>query len=136
MNYSFTLLTSKEDCNALLSIALKDKKQLVLRQANLESKKEHSSENAVGLETEMQSVTAEISSLEAIIAGLPEGENKKDLVVRKTKAEFKKFILSERKNNYGAIALLETEYDIGCVEKQIEETDAFITAINNRIKDF
>ena len=132
MTYSFTLLSSKEDCDTAIAIARKNKNELEYRKITLEHKKQSSVESAVEIETALQAVNAEIAALETVIAGLPEGETKKDNISKKTKLEYKKFTLSERKESYGVLALLDTEVDIGCVEKDIAEFDTFITGVNER----
>ncbi len=132
MNYSFTLLNSKEDCDAMIAIANKNKAELEYKKITLQHKKNISTGNAVEIETELQSVNTEIAALETVIAGLPEGDTKKDQVSRKTRLEFKKFTLTERKESYGVLSLLDTEVDIGCIDKDIEETDTFIAGVNDR----
>ncbi|MEO8772622.1 MAG: hypothetical protein ABI402_21175 [Ferruginibacter sp.] len=132
MTYSFTLLSSKEDCDAMISIANKNKAALAYKKITLLHKKEISTGNAVEIETELQAVNAELASLETVIASLPEGDIKKDYLSRKTKLEFKKFTLNENKESYGVLSLLDTEIDIGCIDKDVEETDAFIAGINDR----
>ena len=78
MNYSFTLLSTKEDCDTAIAIAKKNKNELEYRKITLEHKKQNSVESAVEIETSLQAVNAEIAALESVIAGLPEGETKKD----------------------------------------------------------
>lgn len=132
MTYSFTLLSSKEDCDAMISIANENKAALEYKKITLQHKKEISTKNAVGIETGLQSVNAELAALETVIATLPEGDYKKSQISRKTNLEFKKFTLTERKESYGVLTLLDTEIDIGCIEKDIQETDAFIAGVNDR----
>lgn len=132
MSYSFTLLSSVADCDTMIAMAKKSKNGLQYRKLTLEHKKEAATENAVEIETELQSVNAEIAALETVIAGLPEGDTKKDAVSKKTKLEYKRFILSERKESYGVISLLDTEIDIGCIDKDIAEIDDFIRGVGDR----
>lgn len=132
MNYSFTLLSSKEDCDAMIAMANKNKTALEYKKLTLQHKKDISAGNAVEIETDLQSVNAEIAALETVIATLPEGETRKDQVSKKTRLEFKRFTLNERKESYGVLSLLDTEVDIGCIDKDIEETSAFIAGVNDR----
>ena len=128
MNYSFTLIKSKTDCETLISIANQEKDDLAFRKLSLERQRKTATMTSVEVETELQSVTAEIAALESVIGGLPEGTTKDDTIFKKKKLEYKVLLLTERKNNYGVVSLIEKEYDIGCIEKQMEETDAFIVA--------
>ena len=132
MNYSFTLLSSKEDCDAMISIANKNKAALEYKKITLQHKKQITSGNAIGIETDLQAVNAEIAALETVIANLADGDAKKEYQSRKIKLEFKKFTLTENKESYGVLSLLDTEFDIGCIDKDIEETDAFIAGVNDR----
>ena len=48
---------------------------------------------------------------------------------RKVRLEYKKFLLENRKESYGAVALLEKQLDLERVNKQLDEVNAFIAAI-------
>ena len=133
MNYSFTLIKSKTDCETLISIANQEKEDLAFRKLSLERQRKTATMTSVEVETELQSVTAEIAALESVISGLPDGTTKDDTILKKKKLEYKVLLLTERKNNYGVVSLIEKEYDIGCIEKQMEETDAFIVAANEHL---
>jgi len=132
MIYSFTLLSSKEDCDTAIAIAKKNKNELEYRKLTLDHKKQGATDSAVVLETELQAVNAQIAAYEAVIANLPEGDIKKENISKQKKAEHKRFLLTERKESYGVLSLLETEVDIGCVEKDIAEFDAYIAGLTER----
>ena len=133
MNYSFTLIKSKADCETLISIANQEKEDLAFRKLSLERQRKTATMTSVEVETELQSVTAEIAALENVITGLPAGTTKDDTIFKKKKLEYKVLLLTERKNNYGVVSLIEKEYDIEYIEKQMEETDAFIVAANEHM---
>ena len=132
MNYSFTLLTSKEDCDIMTAMANKSKSALTYKKSTLLHKQEISTGNAVEIETALQSVNSEIAAVTTVIAALPDGDTKKEQISKKTKLEFKRFTLTERKESYGVLSLLDTEIDIGCIDKDIEETDVFIAGVSDR----
>ena len=67
-----------------------------------------------------------------MIATLPEGNSKEDAIKKKTKLEYKKFLLNNRKESYGAVALLEKELDLSRVTLELGEIDAFVAAITTR----
>lgn len=48
---------------------------------------------------------------------------------------YRKAILTERKNSHGVVAVLQTEYDIDCVEKDMAATDSFIETVNTRLNE-
>ena len=129
MAYTFTLIKSKSDCDSLISIAEQMKDDLGFRKLSLERQVKAATSTTISVETELLSVNAEIEALTNIIAGLPDGETKDETVFKKKKLEYKAMILNERKDNYGAVSLVDKEFDIGCIEKQVEECDSFIEAV-------
>ncbi|MDB5202907.1 MAG: hypothetical protein JWQ27_2316 [Ferruginibacter sp.] len=132
MNYATSLLSTIADCNALLAIAAADRTDLDIRKRQLERKQENASSNSAEIDADLASVIAEIDAYQQVIAGMPEGPAKQQLVSKLTKAEYKKFILEERRNNYGVVAVLQQQYDLTCMEKDLAEADLFITAVNDR----
>lgn len=133
MNYTVSLLTTVPDCQALIAIANAEKDALSYRKTGLQRQRHTATLSAAEIEAELASVNAEIYALQAVISNLPEGPTKVETVRKLKKAEYKKFLLEGRKGNYGVLSLLEKEYDIACIEKDIEEADAFITAITTRM---
>ena len=77
----------------------------------------------------MQGVLAELSAIDTVIALLPDGPTKVNELKRKVKLEYKKFLLEDRKESYGAVALLQKELDFERVNNELEEVDDFITVI-------
>lgn len=133
MNYSFTLIKSKADCEALIKIANQGKKDLAFRKLSLERQIENGTTTSIEVETELQTVNAEIAAYESVIASLPDGATKDETIFKKKKLEYKLLILTERKNNYGVVSLVDKEFDIGCIEKQLEESDSFIAAVTDHM---
>jgi hypothetical protein len=133
MNYTVSLLTSKPDCQALIEIANAEKEGLSYRKTGLERQHQSASLTSTEIETELASVNAELGALQTVMDNLPDGPTKVETLRKFKKAEYKKFLLDQRKENYGVMSLLEKEYDIACVEKDITEADAFITAITERM---
>jgi len=128
MNYSVSLLATRPDCQALIDIANVDKGGLVYRRTGLERQSQSATLNAAEIEAELTAVTAEVVSLQAIINGLPDGPTKDVIILRFKKADVKKNLLEGRKEKYGVLSLLQRENDIACIDQDIIETDAYITA--------
>ena len=42
------------------------------------------------------------------------------------------FLLEERRERYGVLALVEKEYAIACIDQQLDETVTYIDALNSR----
>jgi hypothetical protein len=133
MNYSTQLLATKPDCQALINIANSEKEALAYRKTGLDRKRQSVSLTAAEIQTELASVTAELDALQAVYDSLPAGPTKDDTLVKFRKVEYKKFLLEQRKSNYGVLSVLEKEYDISCIEKDIAETDAYILALTERM---
>ncbi|MBZ4192161.1 hypothetical protein [Niabella beijingensis] len=131
-NYSFDQLITIADFDAVLSIARKEQKDLDWRKLSLERQKQQYAENAVEISTELTAKQAELAALDGIIASLPEGDLKKEHEKRRRRTEYSISLLTDRKTNYGAVALLEKEYDLERVLRELEETAAFITELENR----
>lgn len=132
MSYSVAKITTTADCDLLLSLAAKEKADQAFKRLSEERLTLNYSATAVEIDAELQGVTAEIAATETIIATLPEGNSKEEAVKKKTKLEYKKFLLTNRKENYGVLALLEKELDLNRVTVEISEIDAFIAAVTTR----
>lgn len=63
---------------------------------------------------------------------MPDGDTKDDNIKRQKKLEYNLFLLTNRKANYGAIALLEKEFSIARVIQELAEADAFVAAVTAR----
>ncbi|RYY70767.1 MAG: hypothetical protein EOO13_05485 [Chitinophagaceae bacterium] len=132
MSYTLSLLTTKADCTALLNIANAEKGSMVYRKTGLQRQTQNATLTSMEIEASMAAVDAEIAALTAILATLPPGPTYDENEVRKTKAEYKKFLLEQRRGNYGPIAIVEKEFDIACLDGSIVETEAFILALETR----
>ena len=132
MLYSIAKITTVPDCDLFLSWAAKEKANLNYKKLSEERLTNNYSETSIEIDAELQSVAAEIAATETVIATLPEGNSKEDAIKKKTKLEYKKFLLNNRKESYGAVALLEKELDLSRVTLELGEIDAFVAAITTR----
>ena len=127
--YSFNKLTSATDCDVLLNWAQKERADLAFRKIADERLTQNYSSTSVEISAVLQGVLAEIAAVEIVIAALPEGTAKETEKKRKVKLEYRKFLLENRKDSYGAVALLEKELDLERTNKELIEIDAFITGV-------
>jgi hypothetical protein len=132
MSYSVAQITTTADCDLLLSLAAKEKADQAWKRLSEERLTLNYSATSIEIDAELQAVNTEIAATETIIATLPEGNSKEDAVKKKTKLEYRKFLLTNRKENYGVLALLEKELDLNRVTVELNEIDAFIAAVNAR----
>ena len=127
--YSVTNITTIADCDVLLTMANKEKADLTFKKLSEERLVTNYSTTSVEIDAILQGVIAEIAAVDAILGVLPEGATKDSEEKRKVRLEYKKFILENRKESYGAVALLEKELDLERVNKQLDEVNAFIDAV-------
>lgn len=127
--YSVTNLTTIADCDVLLTMANKEKADLAFKKLSEERLVTNYSTTSVEIAAVLQGVIAEIAAVDTILAVLPEGSTKEAEEKRKVRLEYKKFLLENRKESYGAVALLEKELDLQRVIKQLDEIDVFIDAV-------
>ena len=127
--YSVTNLTTIADCDVLLNMANKEKADLAFKKLSEERLVTNYSTTSIEIDAVLQWVLAEISAVDTIIATLPEGATKENEEKRKVRLEYKKFLLENRKESYGAVALLEKELDLERVNKQLDEVNLFIDAV-------
>ena len=127
--YSVTNLTTIADCDVLLTMANKEKADLAFKKLSEERLVTNYSTTSVEIAAVLQGVITEIAAVDTILAVLPEGSTKEAEEKRKVHLEYKKFLLENRKESYGAVALLEKELDLQRVVKQLDEIDIFIDAV-------
>lgn len=132
MAYSTSKITTVADCDLLLAWAAKEKADLNFKKLSEERLTNNYSTASIEIDAELQSVLTEITATETIIAALPAGNSKDDAVKKKVRLEYKKFLLENRKESYGVVALLEKELDLTKVTLELTEIDAFTDAITTR----
>ena len=129
--YSLNKITTVADCDVLLTWAEKEKSDLTFKQLSVERVTVNYSSTSIEIDAVLQGVIAEISAIDTIISTLAEGSTKEDLVKKKTRLDYKKFLLENRKESYGSVALLEKELDLERINKELDEVDAFITTVTD-----
>ena len=132
MSYSVNKITTVADCDLLLAWAAKEKADLEFKKLSEERLTNNYSETSIEIDAELQSIITEIASTTTIIATLPEGQSKEEAIKKKVRLEYKKFLLENRKESYGVVALLEKELDLTNVTQTLTEIDAFTAVINVR----
>jgi hypothetical protein len=132
MSYSISKITTVADCDLLLAWAAKEKTDLIFKKLSEERLTNNYSTASVEIDAELQSVNTDITATETIITTLPAGNSKDDAVKKKVKLEYRKFLLENRKESYGVVALLEKELDLTKVTIELAEIDTFTTAITAR----
>lgn len=122
-------LTQVTDCNALLEWAAKEKANLLYKKTTDERFAVKYAETSLEIDANLISVLAQINASEITIASLPDGPTKEQELDKKTRLEYRKFVLESRKEAYGTIALLQKQTEVARVEQEIVEMDAFAATI-------
>ncbi|MFW0716220.1 hypothetical protein [Pedobacter sp. N23S346] len=129
MNYSVSTLTAVADCDTVLALIEKERKDLSFRKLSLERQQENYATTTIEVSSEIEVINAELAAVNTVVATLPDGDTKDDNIKRQKKLEYNLFLLTNRKANYGAIALLEKEFSIARVIQELAEADAFTIAV-------
>ena len=132
MEYSVQNLTEVTDCDSLLTWAQNEKSDLDFKALSDTRLITKYSTTSIDIEATLQGVNAELAATVTIIATLPDGPSKTDAENRKFRLEYQKFLLENRKANYGYVALLQKELDLKRIQQEIAEVDVFITAVTDK----
>lgn len=132
MDYSIASLTLVTDCDALVAWAVREKADLNYKKITNERLSEKYALTSVELDVEIQAVIAEIAAIETIISALPEGPSKEAQRDKKTTLVYRLFVLENRKEDYGTVALLQKQSELGRIDQEIAEVDAFVAAVEAR----
>jgi hypothetical protein len=132
MAYTVNGITQVADCDLLLTWAQKERAELSFKKLSEDRLTTRFETSSIEIQAILQGVLAELTAIDTVIAVLPEGPTKVNELKRKVKLEYKKFLLENRKESYGAVALLQKELDFERVNNELDEVDAFIAEITAR----
>lgn len=130
--YNTNLLNSTSDCDALLNLANTEQDDLMFRKEAIERRALSFANNAVAIEAELSATMAEYNAVVSIIAGLPDGKVKDDLIKDQKRLEYRTFLLSQRKKGSGTVAALDSALEVAKIDKALEAINTFITEVENR----
>ncbi|MEO6669173.1 MAG: hypothetical protein ABIN36_06835 [Ferruginibacter sp.] len=132
MNYSLAAITTVADCDAILDMAILEQDELSFRKTLQDRQYRLVTSGTSGVDAELTGVISQKTALEAAAANLPEGPAKQDLTDKIADLQHKQFQLEKRRRRYGIPALLQKEYDITAIEKQIAEHVSYMDAVTQR----
>jgi hypothetical protein len=132
MNYSLTAITTVADCDAIIDMASLEQEELTFQKTLQERQYRLVTSGSTGVDAELTGIVSEITALETAEANLPEGPAKQSLTDKLADLRHKKFQLEKRRRRYGIPALLQKEYDITAIEKQIAEHVSYMAAVTQR----
>lgn len=131
MVYTTSDLTTHPACDALLALAAKARAGLLNRQSNLQFQIANFGNGAL-LDTELNSVQTQISVKQPFVDALPEGEEKRSEENELLRLQIRRNTLLSRVDSYGAVALIEKQYDLALVNAQLVENAALTAAVQAR----
>lgn len=129
MAYTVTLLTTVADCNSVIAMAQKDKKNYEHKKDNLLFTQENSQENSSERQAKLLILNSEVTMLQTIIAGLPEGEMKEETITELMRKQTSQRVLSSATNAATPVSILDHELEIARLDLNITETVAFINEV-------
>ena len=129
MAYSINRIKQVADCDVLLTWAGKEKAELVFKKLSEDRLTTKFETSSLEVQAILDGVIAEIAAVDMVIGILPEGSTKADEQKKKVKLEYKKFLLENRKESYGTVALLQKELDLQRINNELEEVEEYIAAL-------
>lgn len=133
MIYSLSELETVGECESLIQATELEKEELEFRKKQQDRVYKNVTTGSIDVDIALTAVEAEIQAQETVLASnLPAGVARTQAESRLTRANFKKFVILERKGRYGTIALIQKELEIACIDKALEETALFLTAVEAR----
>jgi hypothetical protein len=129
MPYSFNLITQPTEADSLIKTAERDQRTLVARKQSLEVRTENSAEDIVETSTEIAEVNAELTSTNALLAVLPDGEKKEVEITKKMELELRLRKLNANGTRLNGVSVLEREYDIAQMDAQLQKITSFIAEV-------
>lgn len=135
MSYSLNQIITREDCEALLNAAQLERQDIELRRLQQEKQYRQVTMGTTGIDAALAAVITERAAVETVVAGLPEGTTKEQMSKRLMVLNLKKVQLEDRREKYGVLALLQKEYAIATINKEIVENDSYVDALNQRMRE-
>lgn len=132
MQYSLTAITSVADCDAILAKARMEQNELLFQKTVQDRQYILVTSGSSGVDAELTGVISQKTALETAAAILPEGPAKQDLTDKISDLQHKQSQLERRRRRYGTPALLQKEYEITAIEKQLTEHVSYIDAVTQR----
>ncbi|MDJ1480874.1 hypothetical protein QNI19_36130 [Cytophagaceae bacterium DM2B3-1] len=132
MALSVALLTSRADCDKVLNELSDIKGNLEFRQISLTRSKDNAADRASSIDADLAAAEAEVTSLIAIIAALPESATKTEMENRKVRADYRLFTLQQRKAQFGTTAVILYESELGEIEQRLSVIDGSMNDVTVR----
>ncbi|RTQ52374.1 hypothetical protein EJV47_05000 [Hymenobacter gummosus] len=131
MAFSVNLLSSVAQCDTLLTLKQRERKDLVLRLTTLNHQLDNW-DDVASVEAELTSTNTFITTMGPAIAAMPAGDQKRRQENLLNRYESRANVLTTKVEDYGAIARLERELERDGVAAKIDLLDALVAAVTTR----
>ncbi|MEX1190315.1 MAG: hypothetical protein WED33_13740 [Bacteroidia bacterium] len=130
--YSTSLLLTERDCDSSLEMATRDLDTYNYRITTIGYRRNNSYRSAAEAQEDILIVQAEIETINATIAALPEGPAKEDQITKLMRKELQLRTLNGRSGASDAVNTLDQELELARLNLGRTETQGFIDAVNAR----
>lgn len=132
MIYNINQIATVADCDALLAIANIELSMLNHNKYMEEWQYNNVTSGTASIDAELSAVVAEKTVLESVITTLADGPIKTQMDGKIFRLGYKERILNERRGKSGLLALIQKQYAISCIEKEISENGNYVSLITAR----
>jgi len=132
MDYSVTSLKTIAECDAVLTAAKVEARDLAIRKLTLEKNQDKYAANSVETVAELASAQAELNAVNQILPTLAAGTYKDDEIIRQSRLNTRVLTLTNDLKNFGSVPMLLRQSDLARVELEAAEMERFIKAVETR----
>lgn len=132
MAYAVEKLTSVSDCDSVTKLLEKEKDDLDFRSIVLTRQIKSYAGNASDIAADLIAADAEIASLNSQLEVVPAGERREKLITDLDRAKLRKRTLTARQLDYGTVALVEREVELGMATAQLGIVNAGLADVAAR----
>ena len=132
MEYTTNTLQSVAECDELLALVSREKRGMEIRRNSLSFRNETLEESSEDFLADIAQINSELEYLNETIPNMPEGNKKEEMITDQLllTAKLRKF--NARRDNFGAIGVLQRQLDVEMLNNNLVEIDEFIASINTR----
>lgn len=130
--YNTSTLLTVQDCETSLNMANRDMASYAYKVTTIGYRRDNSSRTAQEVQADLLVIQAEITTLNATIAALPEGPVKEGQITKLMRKEVQLRTLSGRGTAASAVNILDQELELSRLNLLQDETQAFIDVVTTR----
>jgi hypothetical protein len=132
MNYQMSALNTIQECEELINFLNEQKSDFDYRKLVLNNRIENTEDTAEEIESEISTLSSEITYLNNRLATMAEGPEKNDVLDDLARTENDLIDLLNRRDNQGIQVFLRRQLDYNMLERQIASNTTLSASVNNR----